>query len=422
MPIKRIPIERLRVGMYVAGFDRSWLSTPFLRHRFPVQGPDQIDKLRRAGIRHVEIDTERGADAEDAAPMPAPPAFPGVPAGPSLPPVAASVGGAAESLAGPSVQERRAALRRELAEARQYRETMLREVRRLLSSLRESGAVRASQVAGVAQEIIEGTLGHERTLTALVQTRAFDPDLSEHALSVATLAVVLGRLLDYDPARLHELSIGALLHDVGFLALPASLNRPSRLLSESERRQFATHPLAGVDLLRTTGHFPAQSLIIVARHHAAMEAQPGSVDFGWQEAVENARLVQVVDRYDELLAGRGERPPMLSRDALRLLYQEGLADMLDPDLVSHLIAQVGIYPVCSFVELNTGQRGIVMEVRPKDLLHPVVLLTHAPDGSPYPDPRLVDFSVARSDGASIEICAVIDPEEAGVHLDAVLAG
>ncbi|GAB4387869.1 MAG: HD-GYP domain-containing protein [Thermodesulfovibrionales bacterium] len=61
---KRIPIEALRVGMYVEGMDEPWLRTPFLRHRFAVRKERQIEKIKECGITHVYIDTERGADLE----------------------------------------------------------------------------------------------------------------------------------------------------------------------------------------------------------------------------------------------------------------------------------------------------------------------------------------------------------------------
>jgi len=46
MATKSIPIEQLRVGMYVAKLDVSWFRSPFLRNRFLVQQEAQIEKLR----------------------------------------------------------------------------------------------------------------------------------------------------------------------------------------------------------------------------------------------------------------------------------------------------------------------------------------------------------------------------------------
>ena len=59
---KRISLEQLRVGMYVAGIDCSWFRTPFLKHRFLISTEEQIERLRRSNARAVEIDPSKGLD------------------------------------------------------------------------------------------------------------------------------------------------------------------------------------------------------------------------------------------------------------------------------------------------------------------------------------------------------------------------
>ncbi len=53
MAQRTIPLTRLMVGMYLIGVDRSWLQTPFLRHKFRIKDQSEIDALReRHGHRH----------------------------------------------------------------------------------------------------------------------------------------------------------------------------------------------------------------------------------------------------------------------------------------------------------------------------------------------------------------------------------
>ena len=64
MATKTISIDQLRVGMYVAKIDLSWFQSPFIRRSLLIENADQIDKLRRAGARHLVIDLSRGDDIE----------------------------------------------------------------------------------------------------------------------------------------------------------------------------------------------------------------------------------------------------------------------------------------------------------------------------------------------------------------------
>ena len=68
MAQRTIPLTRLTIGMYLIGVDRSWLQTPFLRHKFKIKDQSEIEALRRAGIAEVTIDTEQGLDIIDHEP------------------------------------------------------------------------------------------------------------------------------------------------------------------------------------------------------------------------------------------------------------------------------------------------------------------------------------------------------------------
>lgn len=60
--LRRISIDQLVVGMYVTSLDKSWLKTPFWRHHMHITSREQIEALRKAGIRYLEIDTAKGSD------------------------------------------------------------------------------------------------------------------------------------------------------------------------------------------------------------------------------------------------------------------------------------------------------------------------------------------------------------------------
>jgi hypothetical protein len=63
---KRVPVSGIKPGMYVVGLDRSWLQTPFLFQRKLIKSVEDIDTLKKHGIREVVIDISRGADAVSA--------------------------------------------------------------------------------------------------------------------------------------------------------------------------------------------------------------------------------------------------------------------------------------------------------------------------------------------------------------------
>jgi hypothetical protein len=75
-----------------------------------------------------------------------------------------------------------------------------------------------------------------------------------------------------------------------------------------------------------------------------------------------------------MLQGNGGFPPLLSTQALRELYQMGTGGAFDAIQVSLLIRFLGLYPVGALVELNTGERGVVIATNPTAALKPIVKL------------------------------------------------
>lgn len=427
MTPKRIPIAALQVGMYVCGFDRSWLQTPFFTHRFLIQHQSQIDKLLRSGIREVEIDPSRGIDVRaepgEAAPAEAEPATadstepeperhePSAP--PDPPPQAPPV-------KSPSM------LGRELTGARQARQELLQRVESVFESVSSASTIRSEAVRDVVQDIMGKTLDNQAAFLALVRTRDFDPALRDHLLCVSTLALIVGKALGYDAERLQHLAAGALLHDVGLLRLPHYMYRLPHALRKRERSLYESHPQLGTSLLQRNGGFHPEVIRIVAEHHEALAeegrrgANAGRGDAG-KDITEASRLVMVLDRYDEFLTGQHDPTPLPSHQALSRLYQEARSNRLDLQMVSHLIRVIGVYPLYSLVELNTGERGLVTAVIPGKLHVPVIALFLAPDGRPITPPVTVDLSREGAGPQARSIVTTLDADKEQVRPEDILA-
>jgi len=410
MAKKQIPIDSLTPGMYIVNFDRPWIDTPFLTHRFLIKSTSQLQKIQQAGIRFVEIDTDLGRDigapteqnhnsewTQDTHPRiedqfpPIPQASPGAP------------------------------LSAELATVRANKEQVLQEVKDLLKNIRTAGVVDSGHAKEVTQEIINHTIGHEEACAALIRTRDFSPDLYEHSLSVCTLAVLLGSVLKYDKQILHCLAMGALLHDVGLLCLPAELVRPVRSLSTDDLQRYHQHPELGLEMLKKSQGISDEVKQIVAEHHHTLSPNSKEASHPPQDFRPTSRLIRVVDEYDELLSGQGIKGPLSVKEALGMLYHLGQEQLIDLQIVSHFIAQIGIFPLYSLVELNTGERGIVTAVSPGDLLHPIVLLFQDSKHQTCKSFTPINFASLTDNTQKIEIVSVLDAEKEGINVEEILS-
>src|SRR5437763_1818510 len=86
-----------------------------------------------------------------------------------------------------------------------------------------------------------------------------------HWLRVAALAGTVGERLGWDEARLTRLRVGALLHDVGKLAIPKRILRKAGPLTSNELERIRFHPVAGARLVSALA--PAHATLACALYH-----------------------------------------------------------------------------------------------------------------------------------------------------------
>ena len=380
MATTRVPVSELQIGMYVARLDLSWFRSPLLRHSFLIEHPSQIEKLVCAGVKMVDIDLDRGIAAQ---------------------PHHVSDIPYAETKPAPTWNVKQpkplAQLNEEYAQAKLAKQQMDQAVQSVFTTITKTGTVNPVQAAEAVQEITIAmrTLTDSAIFMALSQNRAGDSTLSRHALATCTLSLVLGQALQFNPLELHELATAALLHDIGLLQIrPSALRHAQAVsgLSQADRQELETHPRRAVLMLEGQRGIEAAILHLIANHHVYLDDSGYPKESRGQFTSDRARLLMVVDRYDELITGFGGTAPLTSHQTFQRLYQEARQGKLDQGIVSSFIARIGIYPIHSHVRLNTRELAVVTELHQDKLHQPIVTVTHQPEGVEYATPFVVDLA------------------------------
>jgi len=177
-------------------------------------------------------------------------------------------------------------------------------------------------------------LEHAKSLVAgiahLVDRR--DAYTGHHSGRVGSSAVLLGRMLSLRDEDLEAVRLGALLHDLGKIAVPDAILRKPGPLTPEEAAVMKTHPVVGAELCATLRTF--RSAVPIIRHHH--EKLDGS---GYPDGLRGAeiplpvRIVTVVDVYDALTTERPYRKALPSREAIRILREEAERGWWDAEVV-----------------------------------------------------------------------------------------
>lgn len=169
---------------------------------------------------------------------------------------------------------------------------------------------------------------------------AKDASTEGHTRRVAILATRVGEALRLPPARLRELALAGLLHDVGKLQVPDAVLRKPGPLTDEEFAVIRTHPGAGDALLASLGGISPGVRAVVRGHHERLDGR-GYPDGRRGDAIDlPTRIMAVCDVYDALVTARVYRAAWSHGDAVALLERES-GTAFDPVCVAALQRVLG---------------------------------------------------------------------------------
>lgn len=180
---------------------------------------------------------------------------------------------------------------------------------------------------------------HMNTIESLaIAIDAKDQTTHGHVRRTQIYATEMGKLLKVTDSELRALVAGALLHDIGKLAVPEYiLNKPGKL-TEAEFAKMKIHPTVGGDILKRV-NFPYPVEDIVRYHHEKWDGSGYPRGLRAENIPLVARIISVVDFYDATRCDRPYRKGMKREDSLALL-QKMSGTSFDPKVVAIFIERV----------------------------------------------------------------------------------
>jgi putative two-component system response regulator len=157
------------------------------------------------------------------------------------------------------------------------------------------------------------------TMARCIELR--DPDTHGHCDRLSGYASRLGERLKLDPATIHALRLGGIIHDIGKVAVPDAILFKAGPLTEEEWAIMRMHPIEGERICAGLSSF-RRVLPIIRHHHEKMDGTGYPDGLKGEEIPMSARVLQMVDIYDALTTNRPYKPAMSTARALEIMQVE----------------------------------------------------------------------------------------------------
>jgi len=243
---------------------------------------------------------------------------------------------------------------------------------------------------------------HRETIEALaVAINAKDEVTHEHVLRVQIYAAGVARLMGCDDAEIEALKAGALLHDIGKIAVPDYiLNKPGKLTApEFERMKM--HTIVGAQILgRVAFHYPV--VPIVRHHHERWDGAGYPDGLKGEEIPLTARILTVVDCFDALREDRQYRRGLTREEAVEFLLKNS-GSQYDPRVVGLFITHLPEFE--AEIAAHKGQTVPTFGIEPTEQLSEAALRVAPAAGLAAPEDNV---AVAETRFSHTEVASFYD--------------
>lgn len=373
---KKIDVKYLKIGMYVEELDRPWEETPFLFQGIYLRTFEDIQEVQRF-CKYVYV----AADEENALSKPFMERknFVKKNKNKSVKPF-------------DLMHHNKVFYEEEVSEAKAIKLRAKELIDEMHEDIRNGKAIDVERSKEVVEDITHSVIKNSDALLWLTYLKNRDQYTALHSLNVCILSILFGGHLGLEEHFLQELGLGALLHDIGKLRVPLEiLNKPDKLTA-NEFEIMKRHPALGVKILQVTSGLPKTVFDIVYTHHERINGKGYPRNLRSDELTRFSKIVSIVDVYDAMTSNRVYRNGRSCSEVMDFIYALRNCHF-DNYLVEKFVECLGIFPVGSLVELNTGEVGVVIFHNRNQPRKPTILLILNENKSRYYPLKILNLSL-----------------------------
>jgi len=265
----------------------------------------------------------------------------------------------------------------------------------------------------LAGEITDSVLRNEHAITILTCIRQKSNYQWEHAINCAVLICGFGLYLGLKKATIKEVTLGALLHDIGTAKVSNAILDKEDELTTNEMSVVKKHVFWGIEIAKREGFSSPIVIDMIVNHHERLDSSGYPRGIAANKLSKLSRIIAIVDVYDAMTGDKPYQNGLLPQAVLRHLLTE--KDKFDAELVQQFIKFLGIHPVGSLVKLSNEKLALVIENNRVNPLKPKIRTIYSLKLNHYITPEEYDLT-----DESFTIAAAVQASDYQINLNKVI--
>ncbi len=380
--LKKVAIENLTIGMYVAQLDHPWIESNFPVQGFYLRSSQSIERVTRE-CRFVYVDPRRYDSSLTDVKL-------GVVSNKG------AIEGVGDSSARIYPQNRQeyndtAELGSELELARTSIEEATEILKSCVHKLQSAGGFDIDDIERAISPLVASVMRNNSAMAALLRMRAVDAYTFSHSIACAVWGAIFGRQLGFPPKDIDSLALSCSMMDIGKTNLPPELLRQAESPTEEQWQKLQSHVQEGLNLLEENKVDDEMLRLTIQSHHERYDGSGYPNGLTGNDIPLYARIAGIVDSYDAMISDTPYSQVRSSYSAVQEL-QAKAGVLYQKELVEQFIQAIGVFPVGVIVEFNTGEVGVVVAQDSTRRLKPKIILLLDSDKKPRSHLVIVDLA------------------------------
>ena len=195
-----------------------------------------------------------------------------------------------------------------------------------------------------------------------------------HAVNASRIAMHFARESGMDDARVVQLGTIGLLYDAGMWSQDLAFVLEPTVLEHAKLSEVETHTTNGADALEASGNVDPLCVTVAREHQERADGTGYPAKSGADAHHPYSRLFQIIDSFLGMVEPRPFRKVLSPVEAMQRIAVQAQRGYYHLPTFRDWIKVMGVYPVGSFVQLNTGELALVKASGGTSLRRPKVLV------------------------------------------------
>ena len=228
-------------------------------------------------------------------------------------------------------------------------------------------------VSEVLDSMVDSIGRSPDALLWLAKLKKTDNYAYNHALNVSITLMAFGSFLALSKKQIKEIGLAGLLQDIGKVKVSSDILLKQSKLTYEEFEHAKKHVDQSLKILETTPNIPNTVIFLVAQHHERIDGSGYPYQLQGNQIGLSSQMAGLIDTYCALTSQKSYAKGVFHQQALDELHLLA-GQKFSTELIDQLVQFMGMYPVSSLVELNTGEVGVVVQQNQVRRMLPRLLL------------------------------------------------